>query len=271
MIPSPQAVPSFKPMNAPIFDSHAHYNEKRFDDDRAELLADLPRQGVAGVINAGTTAADSAQGQALAEAYDYIWFAAGIHPEELQDDTPESFQAVRALAAHPKCVAIGEIGLDYYWDKDHKEQQKDLFARQLILARELDLPVIIHDRDAHGDTMDLLRKYRPKGVLHCYSGSAEMAKEVLALGLYLGFTGVTTFPNSKKCREAIAIIPPERILVETDCPYMAPVPFRGRRCDSSMIPHTAAAIAQIKGMSPEEVLVQTNENVRRLFTKIRSL
>ena len=255
-------------MTAPIFDSHAHYNEKRFDEDRDELLASLPQMGIVGVINAGTTAADSAEGRDLAQRYGYLWFAAGIHPEELEDDTAESFAAVRELALHPKCVAIGEIGLDYYWDKEHKEQQKALFEKQLILARELDLPVIIHDREAHGDTMDLLRKYRPKGVLHCYSGSAEMAKEVISLGLYVGFTGVVTFPNAKKCREAAAVIPPDRLLVETDCPYMAPVPNRGRRCDSSMIPFTAQALAQIRGTSPEEILQQTAANAAALFSKI---
>ena len=256
-------------MKGPIFDSHAHYNSSRFDEDRRQLLQRLPADGVIGVINAGTTAADSKEGLELAEAYEYFWFAAGIHPEELQDDTPESLAAIKELAQHPKCVAIGEIGLDYYWDKEHKQQQIDLFIRQLELAKELDLPVIIHDRDAHGDTMELLRKYRPKGVLHCYSGSAEMAKEVIALGMYVGFTGVATFPNGKKCREAIATIPMDRLLVETDCPYMAPVPFRGKRCDSSMIVHTAEAMAQIKGVSTEEMLQQTAENVKTLFTKIK--
>lgn len=254
-----------------IFDTHAHYTADRFDEDRDILLSSLPEKGIYRIINAGTTLADSVAGKSLSEKYEYMYFSAGIHPEELEDFSHGQLGELEHLAAHQKCVAIGEIGLDYYWDKTHKEEQKELFISQLILAKDLDLPVIIHDRDAHGDMMEILSKYRPKGVLHCFSGSAESAKEIVKIGMYLGFTGVATFQNSKKCHEAIAAIPPDRLLLETDCPYMAPVPFRGKRCDSSMIPYTAAAVAQIKGIGVDELLTITSKNASTLFKKIESI
>lgn len=248
-----------------IFDTHAHYDDSAFDDDRDELLGSLlPRSGVVGIISAGTTVESSRKNAELAARYDYVRFAAGIHPEDAAGARPGDLSLIEELLRDEKAVAVGEIGLDYHCDVD-RELQKRLFKAQLGLAAKLGLPVIIHDRDAHGDAYELIRAYRPRGVLHCFSGSAESAKELVSLGLYLGFTGSVTFKNNKKAAAVIAAVPLERILVETDCPYMAPEPFRGRRSDSSMIARTLEFIAGQKGISSEELSHQTALNARRLF------
>lgn len=253
-------------MDSLIFDSHAHYDDSAFDSDREELLAMLPQKGVCHVINAGASLKGSAASIALAEKYEYFHAAAGIHPEDAFG-LPEDWQEqLKKMLAHPKVVAVGEIGLDYYYeDACPREIQQQVFEAQLKLAKEFDLPVIIHDREAHGDTMEFLRKYRPRGVVHCFSGSAEMAKEVVSLGMYVGLGGVVTFKNARHPLEVAAVVPPNRLLNETDAPYMAPVPYRGKRCDSTLIPYSAAKIGEIKGVSAQEVLSWGKENAARLF------
>ena len=248
-----------------FFDTHAHYDDKAFDEDRDSLLAALPEAGVTLVIDPGCDVKSSRAAKELAARYEHVYAAVGIHPEELGDFTEENLNEIAHLARDGKCVAIGEIGLDYYWDDTYKAEQKELFRRQIELALELSKPIIVHDREAHGDTMDLLRKYRPKGTLHCFSGSVEMAREIIQLGLYIGLGGVVTFKNARHSVEVAAEIPLDRLLLETDAPYMAPVPFRGKRCDSSMIVYVADRIAQIRGLTTSEVLAATRENARRLY------
>lgn len=248
-----------------IFDSHAHYDDPAFDADREELLASFPSRGIVGVCNMGTTLETSRKAAELAEKYPFIHAAAGIHPEEAENARPDDMERIGELIqSHPKTVAVGEIGLDYHCDVDRAVQMR-LFEEQLVLARELDLPVSIHDRDAHADTLRLIRQYRPKGVVHCYSGSAEMARKLLECGMYLGFTGVVTFRNNKKAPAVLAVVPHDRILVETDCPYMAPEPLRGHRCDSTMLVHTITRVAEYLGLEPETAAALTAENARTLF------
>lgn len=245
-----------------IFDSHAHYNDGRFDADREELFASLPQQGVRRILHMGCDYATSLLSLEYQKAHPDLFFAAvGLHPEDIpQTGWEEELARISTLAEQPEVVCVGEIGLDYYWDASRKELQKQVFAAQLELANRLGKPVSVHSREATGDCMELLEKYKPKGALHCFSGSAETAKEVVKLGMYLGFTGVLTFPNSKKARAAVEVIPMDRLLLETDAPYMAPVPCRGRRCDSSMIAHTAAVMAEIKGVSTQEMVDQCTKN-----------
>ena len=247
-----------------IFDSHAHYDDERFDEDREALLARLPQSGVAGVINCGTTLATSRTSIALAERFDYIYAAIGIHPEEAADATEADYDALLPLYSHPKVVAVGEIGLDYYWDIP-KNVQLESFERQLILANALGKPVIIHDREAHADTLSLLKKHRPRGVMHCYSGSVETMEELLQLGFYIGLGGAVTFKNAKKPLSVAAAVPQDRLLLETDCPYMAPVPFRGKRNDSSLIAYVAATIADVRGEDAQALIDQCRENTALLF------
>ena len=249
-----------------IFDSHAHYDDERFDADRDELLQRIHREGVEYIMTIGSDLASSRAACRLAERYDFIWFAAGIHPEQAGDAPADYREALKELATHPKCRAIGEIGLDYYWaENPPRERQQALFREQVLLAKELGLPVIIHDREAHADTLKVLRELRPAGVLHCFSGSAEMAREVAALGMYIGFTGAITFKNARKAPQAAAAVPDDLLLIETDCPYMAPEPYRGKRCDSSMLPRVAERLAEIRGRSAEEIVQMTCRNARRLF------
>ena len=249
-----------------IFDTHAHYDADAFDEDRDAVLTALRSQGVCAVINCATDPVSVAANLTLAEQYPYIRVAVGIHPEAVAQATPDWLDTVRAAAAHPAVCAIGEIGLDYHWeDNAPREVQLDWCRRQLELARELDLPVIFHDRDAHEDTLTLLREYQPRGVLHCFSGSVEMMRDVTALGMYIGLGGATTFKNARKPVEVAAAVPTDRLLLETDAPYMAPVPCRGKRCDSSMIAHTAARIAEIRGVDTDTLLEQTRQNANRLF------
>lgn len=251
-----------------IYDSHAHYDDSAFDKDRAWLLEkQLPLSGVRCVINMGTRLLTCASTVGLSDLNPYIFAAVGIHPEEIDGSLPEDWlQCLRVWLERGDAVAVGEIGLDYHWeDCASRERQREVFAAQLSLAKELDLPVCVHDRDAHADVLELLREYRPQGVLHCFSGSLEMAREILDLGMYIGIGGAVTFKNAKKILRVAAGIPLDRLLLETDAPYMAPEPYRGRRNDSSLIPHTAAKIAELRGITTREVLEASNQNIRRLF------
>ena len=249
-----------------IFDSHAHYTDKAFNDDRKELLGSLQESGICGVINCGADLKSSREAAELSESFDYLYFSCGVHPEEV-DNLPENYiDILRDLSQNEKCLAIGEIGLDYYWDDTHKEEQKVIFKRQIELALKLNKPVIIHDREAHGDSLEIISQYPElRGVFHCYSGSAEMAKELLKKGWYLGFDGPVTYKNARKTVEVLEICPLGRILIETDSPYMSPVPKRGKRNDSRNLCHIAEKIAEIKGISPEEAAKITLENGKKLF------
>lgn len=250
----------------PIFDSHAHYDDAAFDADRDALLAALPAEGVCAVVNAASSLPSARASLSLAAQYPHIYAAVGIHPEEARPTTEADIAALRELYAQPGAVAIGEIGLDYHYeDACPREIQRRWFEAQLALATELRAPVIVHDREAHEDTMRLLRQYRPAGVLHCYSGSVEMMREVVRLGMYIGLGGAVTFKNARRPVEVAAAVPADRLLLETDAPYMAPVPLRGKRCDSRMIAHTAARIAEIRGCTIDELLEQTRQNACRLF------
>ena len=249
-----------------FFDTHAHYDDKAFDDDREELLNTVFASGVDAVINPGCDLPSSRKAAEIAEKFSRVWFAAGIHPEELKD-IPENYpDLLRILAAHPKCVAIGEIGLDYYWDVSQKALQKEIFEVQLDLAEELHLPVIIHDREAHGDCLEIMKKHHGVfGVFHCYSGSAEMAAELLRMGWYIGFDGPVTYKNARKTLEVLEITPLDRILIETDSPYLSPVPMRGKRNDSRNLQYIADRIADVKNITAEETAAVTAENAKRLF------
>ena len=248
------------------FDTHAHLDVKAFNADREELLLRIREAGVEAVLDPGCDPESSRRAAALAEQHDFIWFAAGIHPEDLDTYTEEGLQEVFTLSGHPKCLAIGEIGLDYYWDVSHKEEQKQLFHAQLSFARERDLPVIVHDREAHGDCLAIVKQYPGlRGVFHCYSGSAEMAQELWRMGWYLGFDGPITYKNAKKALEVLELCPDERILIETDSPYLAPVPMRGKRNDPSNLSYVCQKIAEIRNRTTEEIALLTAENGRRLF------
>lgn len=249
-----------------VFDTHAHYADSAFDDDRKEILERLPSQGIELVMLASAGIEDTIINSELASEYGYIYAAAGVHPEN-EDNTPENYIDIvrNTIKSNPKIKAVGEIGLDYHYDGYDRDRQILLFTQQLELAQELELPVIVHSRDAWEDTMEILKKYRPRGVVHCFSGSAEIAAEILKLGMYIGFTGVLTFKNAKKAIRAVEAIPADRLLLETDCPYMAPVPFRGKRCDSSMIPFTAEKMAEIKGFSTQEMIDIACTNGKKLF------
>lgn len=251
-----------------IFDTHAHYDDEQFSPDREELLSRiLPEKGVCGILNMGTDLQTCRETIGMTKRYPYLYGAVGIHPE-CAKGLPEGWlQEIEAFAREEKIMAIGEIGLDYHWlDACPKDTQKEVFAAQLELAGRLQMPVCIHDREAHGDMMDFMRKYRPKGVMHCFSGSVELARETVRLGLYIGIGGVVTFKNARHIVEVAADIPLSRLLLETDAPYMAPVPFRGKRNDSSMISYVAERIAEIRGITAEEVLAASLENTRELFS-----
>jgi len=250
-----------------IFDTHAHYEDARFDEDRAALLASMQDAGVGTIVDIGCDRRGVQAAVALAEQYDFIYAAVGLHPQEAARVTPEDLALVRRLAKHPKVRAIGEIGLDYHYEEDApRDLQKPLFAAQMALAQELGMPVCIHDREAHADTMEIVRSF-PKvhGVLHCFSGSLEMAQELLPLGYYFGFNGVVTFKNARKCIPILRQLPEDRLLLETDCPYLAPEPYRGRRCDSAMLCRVAETIADIRGVSPRHIIEVTEANARRFY------
>lgn len=252
-----------------IFDSHAHYDDRAFDADRAALLGKLPSRGVCHVVNCGADLASSRAAVALARQYPYIHAAAGLHPEEVAHAPAGWLDALKGLLGHAaenRIVAVGEIGLDYHFAENApRGTQQEAFAAQLELAAQYNLPVIVHDRDAHADTLALLRQYKPRGVLHCFSGSVEMMRETVKLGMYIGLGGAVTFQNAKTPVRVAAAVPPDRLLNETDCPYMAPVPLRGKRCDSSMIPYSAEVIAAARGITAQQVLDMGCRNARRLF------
>ena len=250
-----------------IFDTHAHYDDEAFDPDRQALLRSLPEKGIGLIVNPGCTPESSRKAVELAQEFPHVYAAVGIHPEECHDFVPEHVDSLRQLAKSPKVVAIGEIGLDYYWPENPpKELQQQVFRSQLALAQELSLPVIIHDRDAHGDTLAIVREYpEVRGVFHCFAGSAEMAAELLERGWYLGFNGAITFKNARKAPQVIAMTPLDRILLETDAPYLTPTPHRGKRNDSSFLPLVSAKIAEIKQLLPEDVEQAAWENGKRLF------
>ena len=248
-----------------IFDTHAHYDDEAFDDDRESLVLSLKDRGVVGIVSCGCDIASTVANQNLSHSFDDFYFAAGFHPENLEDFSVEDLEKLEPFFADEKCVAVGEIGLDYHWMNSTKEKQRELFVAQIELANAKGLPVIVHDREAHGDTLDILKATKPSGVLHCFSGSVEMAREVIKLGMFLGFNGVATFKNARKIPEVIKEIPLDRIVLETDCPYLAPEPHRGKRNDSSFIPFIAQRIGEILGISAQEVLDVTNKNARALY------
>lgn len=251
-----------------LFDTHAHYYDDAFDLDRDEVLSALPGKGVELVLCPGCDLESSAQSIALAERYPFLYAAAGLHPENLEGAVLGDLDAVKALCAHPKVKAVGEIGLDYYWLKTEEERanSRAFFDAQLSLCEELGLPAIVHDRDAHKDTLDIVRAHpRVRGVFHCCALSVEDAKAAVGLGWMLSFTGNVTFPKARRAPEVISWAPLDRLMVETDSPYMAPEPFRGRRCDSGYVYRVAETIAQLKGISTEEAARITTENGRRFF------
>lgn len=252
-------------------DSHAHYDDDAFDSDRDELLVRVHEGGVKYILNMGCNMERSRFSVEYANKFPFIYAAVGIHPEDVDKTPADYLSQLRELAADPKVVAIGEIGLDYHYDGYDADLQKKIFEEQLDLAEELELPVVIHSRDATEDTLNILRKRgKINGVMHCFSGSAETAVQMLDLGLHISFTGVLTFKNAKKAISALGVTPLDRLLLETDCPYMAPEPNRGKRCDSSMIIHVIEKIAAEKGISPEDVARQTMENTMRLFNKMKN-
>ncbi len=248
-----------------IFDTHAHYDDESFAPDQTETLAEVFQNGVCGIINCGCTVESSEKSLELARKYANIYAAVGIHPENACEETLESLAVIRQLSREKKAVAIGEIGLDYHYDFTPKEVQLEFFEKQLILANELNLPVIVHDREAHADCLELILKHKPKGVMHCFSGSVETAKQLLSIGFYIGIGGSVTFKNAKKPAEVAASIDLNRILLETDCPYMTPVPFRGKRNRSDYITYVAQKIAELRSMETQDVLDITRENAKRLF------
>lgn len=250
-----------------LFDTHAHYDDSRFDGDREALLRSMPGKNVGLIVNPGCDLPTSRTAVALAQQFDFVYAAVGIHPENCADFELSQIDALRALAQEPKVVAIGEIGLDYYWaENPPKEHQQEVLRQQLLLAQELSLPVIIHDRDAHADTLSIVREFPTlRGVFHCFAGSVEMARELLAMGWMLSFNGAATFKNARKAPEVIAAVPMDRLMIETDAPYLTPVPHRGERNDSSFVRFVAEKIAQIKGCTPQEVEQITLENGKRFF------
>ena len=250
-----------------LFDTHAHMDDRAFNADRTALLESLPQQGLALVMNPGCSLASSRNAVALAEQYDFLYAAVGSHPDACDEVNDSVIEAYRKLCQqHPKIKAIGEIGLDYHYEDIPRPLQLQAFRAQMALAQELDLPVIVHERDAHEDGMAVVKEFsKVKGVFHCYSGSAEMAKQLVELGWYIGFTGVLTFKNARRAVETAAAIPLERIVLETDCPYMAPEPFRGRRNDPGYLYRMAEKLAEIRGLSVEEVARITTENGKRLY------
>ena len=257
-----------------IFETHAHYYDERFAEDRDTLLASMPERGIGRIINIGSTLVSTKETLAIAQNYPYVYAAVGVHPSEIGDLNEEMFAWLKEQTRQEKTVAVGEIGLDYYWDKEPEVQkaQRYWFKRQMELAREETLPVIIHSRDAAEDTMRLMQEIHAEeipGVIHCYSYSKEMALEFVKMGYRIGVGGVVTFKNARKLKETVEAVPMEAILLETDCPYMAPEPHRGTRNDSSNIPYVVNTIAQIKGISTDEVEQITWENAMRLFTRVR--
>ncbi len=254
-------------MKSMIFESHAHYDSHQFDEDREQLLNSLPENGVGTVVNVCADWDSVTEVVDMVQNYPFMYAAVGLHPDEVGDLDDERFEFLKTQCQNEKVVAIGEIGLDYYWDNESHDVQTKWFVRQLELARELDLPVIIHSRDAAEDTLKIMKEHARglRGVIHCFSGSKEMAEEYVKMGFHIGIGGVVTFKNGKKLKEVAEVVPIEQILLETDCPYLAPEPYRGKRNCSIYISHIAQAIADIKGVTYEEVVAQTEQNGKLLF------
>lgn len=251
-----------------IFDTHAHYDDEAFDEDREELLTSLFTQGIEAVTNVGASIKTSENTLKLVDQYPNVYGAIGVHPSETSELNEEKLNWLKTQSAHKKIVAIGEIGLDYYWDEPDREIQKTWFIRQLSLAREVKLPVIIHSRDAAKDTLDIMKAENSKeigGVIHCFSYEKEMAREYLNMGFYLGIGGVLTFKNARKLKEVVEYMPMEQLVLETDCPYLAPVPNRGKRNSSLNLPYVVKEISAIKGIPEEEIIAITNQNAKKLY------
>ena len=251
-----------------IFDTHAHYDDDAFDEDRDVLLSGMGEQNVEYIVNVGASMASSERSIKLAEKYPFVYAAVGVHPDEVGELDEEKFEKLRKWTSHEKVKAVGEIGLDYYWDKEKHDLQKHWFMRQMELASEVKLPMIVHSREAAKDTLDMVIAAKPlnlSGIIHCYSYSVEIAREYLNMGYYLGIGGVLTFKNAKKLKEVAEYTPLSQIVLETDCPYLAPVPFRAKRNDSSKLSYVVEELAAIKQISVEEVIRITNENGRRLY------
>ena len=250
-----------------IFDTHAHYDDTQFDSDREELLTSMPGLGVTTIVNVSSTLKSCEKCVELARKYPYVYAAVGIHPDEVGSLNEETFAWMERLLDNEKVVAVGEIGLDYYWDNESHAVQKKWFVRQLELARRHHLPIIIHSREAAADTMEIMKAHAQglDGVIHCYSYSKEQAEEYIKMGFYIGIGGVLTFKNAKKLKEVAEVVPLEQIVLETDCPYLAPEPFRGKRNQSSYIRYVAEKLAEIKGITAEEVIAVTEENAKKMY------
>lgn len=250
-----------------LFDTHAHILDDQFNDDRDQVIRNI-YDNMALVVNIGCNLEDCPRTVALAEQHDKLYAAVGLHPEDVKTYTPEGWDMICRLAEHPKVVGIGETGLDYYWDTSTKDAQKVLFEQHIDLAKQLHKPLVIHDREAHGDTLEILKRTNAKevgGILHAFSGSVEMAMEVIKLGFYIGLGGPVTFKNARKAVEVAQAIPLEYLVIETDCPYMAPVPFRGKRNEPMLVQHTATKIAELRGISVEELIEATYQNGKRIY------
>lgn len=248
------------------FDTHTHLDDERFDEDREQVVQSICDAGVSLAVNIGADMESSEKSIAIAKQYDFIYAAVGVHPHDAEQMTDADIARLEKMTSFEKVVAIGEIGLDYYYDNSPRELQKKWFLRQIELAKKLNLPYIVHDRDAHADCMQIIKESGYfRGVMHCYSGSPEMAQELLKLGFYISFAGPVTFKNGKKAKEAAKVIPMDRLLIETDSPYLTPEPHRGKRNDSSYVPYVAKEIAAIKGLTEEETARLTLENGKRFF------
>ena len=250
-----------------IFDTHAHYDDEQFDTDREALLDSMAAGGVGTIVNASASVESWDKVLGLTEKYPFIYGMIGVHPDEAGSLDDEKFRRMEELLGREKIVAVGEIGLDYYWDKEEHDTQKYWFIRQLELAAKKHMPVSVHSREAASDTMEIMKKYGAgmQAVIHCYSYSPEMAREYVKMGYYIGVGGVVTFKNARKLKEVVQEIPMERIVLETDCPYLAPEPFRGKRNSSLNLTYVAQAVAALKGTTPEEVICRTEENARKLY------
>lgn len=251
-----------------IFDTHAHYDDEAFNEDRDKLLLSLPENGIEAVVNVGASIQSTKNTLELMKKYSFVYGAAGVHPNETAELNEHLMDWLKHVAGKEKVVAIGEIGLDYYWNEPEPEVQKHWFVRQLDLAREVNLPIIVHSRDAAKDTLDIIKAENARdmgGVIHCFSYSVEMAREYLSMGFYLGIGGVLTFNNAKKLKEVVDYMPMDQLVLETDCPYLSPVPNRGKRNSSLNLPYVVKAISEIKGISEEKVIAVTRENARRMY------
>lgn len=255
-----------------IIDTHAHYDDKAFDEDREHLLESMAEAGVGRIVNIGSSLEACKRTIQLMEKYDFVYGALGIHPTDSGELTECDIEWIKTQCTLEKCVAVGEIGLDYYWDEPEREIQKKWFVRQLELAKEVELPVVIHSRDAAQDTVDIMKAERAQdigGVVHCYSYSRELSKTFLDMGFYFGIGGVVTFNNGRKLKEVVEYLPMDRIVLETDSPYLAPVPFRGKRNDSCKLTYVIEQIAEIKGLTLEEVIKITTQNAHNLYPKLK--